>query len=154
MITYIPHLITLTLCVSILVLASINLRLTYRHVQEDLLKILILMAVGWQVVVILFFMYNQTVWVFKEHDSLVGTVDSALWLMYDYSNKFFHLSSGLILYHYLHDKSTQHSAEETILNRWSCPVVDTSELDKVKARLDKLSQEIIPTTDLTNKGGK
>lgn len=154
MITYIPHLITLTLCAGILILASINLRLACRHVQEDLLKILIIMAVGWQVVVILFFLYNQTVWVFQEHDRLVGTVDSVLWLMYDYANKFFHLSSGLILYYYLHDKSLQGSAEETILNRWSCPVADTSELDKVKARLDKLSQEIIPTVDLTDKGDK
>ena len=154
MITYIPHLITLTLCVGILILASVNLRLTCRHVHEDLLKVLIIMATGWQVAVILFFMYNQTVWVLQEHSRLVGTTDSVLWLMYDYANKFFHLSSGLILYYYLRDKSLQSSAEETILNRWSCPVADTSELDKVKARLDKLSQEIIPTIDLTSKGDK
>ena len=154
MITYIPHLMTLVLCTSILVLASINLRLTCRHVQETLLRILIFMALGWQTVVILFFMYNQTVWVFKEHDSAVGTVDSTLWLIYDYSNKFFHLSSGLILYHYLKGISMQRSAEETVLNRWHCHVVDTRELDRVKAELDKLSQRIIPITDVTDKGSK
>lgn len=154
MITYIPHLMTLALCISILVLASINLRLTCRHVQEDMLRILIFMALGWQTVVILFFMHNQTVWVFKEHDSVVGTVDSTLWLMYDYANTFFHLSSGLILYHYLKGISTEHDTAETIINKWSCPVVDTRELDKVKAELDKLSQRIIPITDVTDKGDK
>ena len=55
MITYIPHLITLVLCIGILVLASINLRLTCRNVQESLLRILIFMALSWQTVVILFF---------------------------------------------------------------------------------------------------
>lgn len=154
MITYIPHLITLVLCIGILVLASINLRLTCRNVQESLLRILIFMALGWQTVVILFFMYNQTLWVIKEHDTTVGTVNSVLWLMYDYANNFFHLSSGLILYHYLKGINTQRSTEETIISKWHCPVVDTKELDKAKAELDKLSQRIIPITDITDVEGK
>ena len=73
MITYIPHLITLVLCIGILVLASINLRLTCRN--QESLRILIFMALSWQTVVILFFMYNQTLWVIKEHTT-VGKLSS------------------------------------------------------------------------------
>ena len=54
----------------------------------------------------------------------------------------------------LKDINTQRSTEETIISKWHCPVVDTKELDKAKAELDKLSQRIIPITDITDVEGK
>lgn len=154
MITYLPHLITAVLCTAVLILAGVNLKLTCKYTRKDTLQILIIMAIGWQVVTIMFFVFNQSAWVLKSYEQLVGSTDSTLWILYDYSNLLFHLSSGLILYYYLSSRGSKRKSEEDVLTKWTCPIVDTSELDRVKARLDKLSQQIIPTVEIGCKHSK
>lgn len=154
MITYLPHFITAALSTAVLILAGVNTNLTRKYTRKDTLQILIIMATGWQVATILFFVFNQSIWVLKNHEQLVGSMDSTLWLLYDYSNLLFHLSSGLILYYYLSSRGSKRRSEEDVLTKWSCPVVDTSELDRVKARLDKLGQQIIPTVEINCKRSK
>lgn len=123
-------------------MGAINARLAYKNLERSAFQLLVFMALAWQTVTILFFMYNQSVWVLKEHDTLVGGLDSTLWLMYDYSNKFFHLTSSLILYYYLHFHSPYKDVEAECTTGWTCPVIDTSALDDVKARLDSLSEGV------------
>lgn len=157
MITYLPHFVTAVLSTTTLILAGVNLKLTCKNTRRDILQILIIMAIGWQVATIIFFVFNQLTWVLKNHEQSVGSVDSTLWLLYDYSNLLFHLSSGLILYYFLSSRSVKGKSEESLLSGWTCPNADTTELDKLKARLDKLGQQIIPTVEINceqSKGDK
>lgn len=157
MITYLPHFVTVVLSTATLILAGVNLKLTCKNTRRDILQILIIMAIGWQVATIVFFVFNQSSWVLKNHEQSVGSVDSTLWLLYDYSNLLFHLSSGLVLYYFLSSRSVKRKSEESLLSGWMCPNVDTTELDKLKARLDKLGQQVIPMVELSceqSKGDK
>ena len=139
--TYVPHLITLALCIAIVFSAIVNARMTLKYTRKDLLQILIVMSLGWQVATIVFFVINQTMWVVKSHEELVGTLSSTLWLIYDYTNKLFHLCCGMILYYYLRCRRDQRDITErdslscTPESYGVCPIIQTPELDEMKRQL-------------------
>ena len=142
--TYIPHLITLVLCIAIVFSAVINAGMALKYTRKDLLQILIIMALGWQVATIVFFVINQSMWVIKSHEELVGTLSSTLWLIYDYTNKLFHLCCGLILYYYLRcrrdlkDFANKDNVSCTSTEAGVCPIIQTPELDEMKRNLQDI----------------
>ena len=158
MLTYIPHIITLVFCIAIILSAIVNTRMALKYTRRDLLQVLILMALGWQVATIVFFVINQSMWVVKSHEELVGTLSSTLWLIYDYTNKLFHLSCGLILYYYLGCRRDKKQIECRVQgSETSCPIINTPELDEIKVQLQKihkrgddLERRIRNTTELAD----
>ena len=139
MLTYIPHIITLAFCITIILSAIVNTRMALKYTRRDLLQVLIIIALGWQVATIVFFVVNQSMWVIKSHEELVGTLSSTLWLVYDYTNKLFHLSCGLILYYYLCCRRDKKQIERSVQRyETTCPIVNTPELDEIKVQLQKI----------------
>lgn len=143
--TYIPHFVTLSLCVAILFVAAMNAVNTIKYTRRDLFQLFILMAIGWQVSTIVFFIYNQSVWVIKNHSELVGSASAVAWIIYDYSNKFFHLSCGLILFYYLgvraQNTKINASEKEKRERHHYCPLIQTPELDKAKQLLQSMNMK-------------
>lgn len=145
--TYIPHLVTAVLCLSVLTLASTNLYLTLRYTRHGVTHILILMALGFQWMTIVFFVINQTLWVIEHHDELVGSVSSVAWLLYDYLNLLFHFSCGVILYYYLEcrrPKKRNHSCDN--LSGAVCPIYETPELDLIRKQLGEVANRGVKAT--------
>ena len=145
--TYIPHLITAALCLSVLSLASTNLYLTFRYTRRDVIHVVVLMALGFQWMTIVFFVFNQTLWVVDQHDELVGSVSSVAWLLYDYLNLLFHLSCGVILYYYLErrkPKNRGYSCDS--LTSAICPIYETPELDTIRKQLGEVANRGIKAT--------
>lgn len=142
--TYIPHLITLLLCVAVLFSACVNFYFTIKFTRKDLIQVLILMALGFQVGTISFFAINQTIWVVSQHDQLVGSVSSVAWLLYDYLNLLFHLSCGTILYYYLDCRRVVRRAviNKNVCNSYVeevCPIYGVPELDKIRKQLGEIA---------------
>lgn len=144
---YIPHLVTVALCLSVLALASTNLYLTLRHIRHDVIYILIIMSLGFQWMAIVFFGVNQTLWVINQHEELVGSVSSVAWLLYDYLNLLFHLSCGVILYYYLEcriAKKRRRSCDN--LTDAVCPIHETPELDMIRKQLGEVANRGVKVT--------
>lgn len=145
--TYIPHLVTVALCLSVLTLASTNLYLTLRYARQDVTYILIIMALGFQWMTIVFFGVNQTLWVVNQHDELVGSTSSVVWLLYDYLNLLFHLSCGVILYYYLEcrrPKKRRPSCDS--VTGTVCPIYETPELDMIRKQLGEVANRGVKAT--------
>lgn len=106
---YIPHLITLFLCLAVLGICLANTHLVIAKTDKDLLRIVLLMACFFQASTIITFIANQTLWVIKSHDELVGIGSQIGWLAYDYQNKLYHLSVAFGLNYWLHHKKQAHS---------------------------------------------
>lgn len=150
--TYIPHLVTAALCLSVLLLASTNLYLTLRYTRRDVIHVLVLMALGFQWMTIVFFVFNQTLWVVDQHDELVGSVSSVAWLLYDYLNLLFHLSCGVMLYYHLEchkHKQRKHSCNS--VTNTVCPIYETPELDTIRKQLGEVANRGIKATPVNPK---
>lgn len=101
---------------------------------------------------IVFFAFNQTLWVLDHHDELVGSVSSVAWLLYDYLNLLFHLSCGVILYYYLEchrHKKRRHSCDN--LTHAVCPIYETPELDTIRKQLGEVANRGIKATPVNLK---
>lgn len=145
--TYIPHLVTAALCISVLSLAITNIYLTLRHTRRDVIHVLILMSLGFQCMTIVFFAFNQTLWVVDQHDGLVGSVSSVTWLLYDYLNLLFHLSCGVILYYHLEcRKLKKRSYSCGTTPHAVCPIHETPELDTIRKQLGEVANRGIKAT--------
>lgn len=137
---YIPHLVTAALCLSVLILATTNLYLTLRYTRRDVIHVLVLMALGFQLMTIVFFVFNQTLWVVDQHDELVGSVSTVAWLLYDYLNLLFHLSCGVILYYYLECRKPKNRGDScNNLTHAVCPIHKTPELDTIRKQLGEIA---------------
>ena len=147
--TYIPHLVTAVLCLSVLILASTNLYLTLRYTRRDVIHVLVLMALGFQWMTIVFFAFNQILWVLDQHDELVGSVSSVAWLLYDYLNLLFHLSCGVILYYHL--ECQRHKKRRPSCNSMTntvCPIYETPELDMIRKQLGEVANRGVKPTSV------
>ena len=142
--TYIPHLVTAALCLSVL---RTNLYLTLRYTRRDVIHVLVLMSLGFQWMTIVFFALNQTWWVVDQHDELVGSVSSVAWLLYDYLNLLFHLSCGVMLYYHLEchkHKKRKHSCNS--MTNTVCPIYETPELDTIRKQLGEVANRGVKAT--------
>lgn len=147
--TYIPHLVTAALCLSVLALASVNMYLTLRFTRRDVIQVLVLMSLGFQWMTIVFFGVNQSLWVINQHDELVGSVSSVAWLLYDYLNLLFHFSCGVILYYYLEcrrPKKRGHSCDT--MTGAVCPIHETPELDMIRKQLGEVANRGVKVTSV------
>jgi len=89
-ITYLPHLITFLMCSMVAFLAITNIA-AYRQVKGARVGQLVIWVSFFQLAVVALFCYNQSLWLINNHEELVGTEISILWLSYDYGNTTFHL---------------------------------------------------------------
>lgn len=98
---YIPHIVTLLLCLSVIatdfrIVCTVMLR-----ARRDGMRTLMLLAVFFQFATMITFIVVQTGWVLQSHDELVGTSAQLGWLAYDYLNKLFHLTAAVALLQWL-----------------------------------------------------
>lgn len=80
------------MCLYVIYLASHNLyRLVARKGSiSDWLPALCV----YQILTMLSFLYNQSVWLMDSHESAIGITASVSWLAYDYLNTLFHIAAA------------------------------------------------------------
>lgn len=105
LIGYIPHGINFVLCSWVLLVAAQNMWLN-RSTSSNKLRNSIYLFVVFQVVTMVAYLYNQSVWIINDHEDAVGMTPSLTWLLYDYANSIFHLFAASLVTHYIKGRCT------------------------------------------------
>jgi len=101
MIPYVTHLITFILSSYAICLAVSNLISCGRISGARVIKVMIAATSSLQIIAIVSFLYNQSIWLVGDYEEVVGSYVSMSWLAYDYLNSLFHIATASTMRLYL-----------------------------------------------------
>ena len=94
---YVPHAITLLLCLAIILTAVNNIAMAKSDKGTTFIKHAVWLVSGFQLMAITVFLINQSAWVFSDNVSLVGSDVAVSWLIYNYLDQLFHITIAIII---------------------------------------------------------